>query len=170
MTDPLFEQVLSWTLTALFPGILPLMPFLCLYKQLFNAITVASNWNPRILFHRLHLLPYECVWFLQMFSVQGCLHVAFSQFLLYAHVPTFTRNDDSSVQVCPLLVPQCHWRWVCFGFTLSTLYSNIQEPFLQWAVLVFIHLFSVTDVRPRSTCSLVTRAHQIQSVSLLSLL
>lgn len=83
---------------------------------------------------------------------------------------TFPGNDDSSIQVCPLLVPQCHWRWVCFCFTLTTLYSNIQEPFLQWAVLVFIHLFSVTDVRPRSTCSLVTRAHQIQSVSLLSLL
>ena len=115
-------------------------------------------------------LPYECVCFLQMFSTWGCLHMAFSQLLLYARVPTFPGNDDSSVQVCPLLVPQCHWRWVCFCFTLTTLYSNIQEPFLQRAVLVFIHLFSVTDVCPCSMCSRVTRAHQIQTVSLLSLL
>ena len=72
-------------------------------------------------------------------------------------------NDNVSVQVCPSPPPRMP-STVLF-LTLTTLYSNIQEPFLQWVVLVFLYLFlKVTVICLCSMCSYVTRAHQLLSV------
>lgn len=92
------------------------------------------QFRPRILFHQGSLsATLMCLY-------RSCQHedgfMAFSQSLLYAHIPKYTGND-LSVQVCPLIVPQCHCHWLWFGFIWTTLYSNIQEPSLQWVVWSF---------------------------------
>ena len=72
-------------------------------------------------------------------------------------------KDNVSVQVCPSPLPGMPSTGLFL--TLTTLYSNIQEPFLQWVVLVFLYLFlRVTVVCLCSMCSHVMRAHQLLSV------
>lgn len=66
-------------------------------------------------------------------DTKECLGTEFEvlyQFPLYAHFPMPTFG-----QVCPRMP-------LTLVFTLTTLYSNIQEPFLQWVVWSFYTFFS----------------------------